>query len=588
MAISITPISEGTPIARSVRELLDDAQRAEPVDTEMARAMAHQARVLARTLNDVVGESEALLCMATIAYEARTADEAFHVALDAREHARHHGVGSVEVRATNLVALIQFDAGNLTEALEAASQAIDLHRINGLVSSEGPLLNTAAMIHAELGDVDRALVTYEAALLANKSFVRPDHDLATMANLAELRAARGEHLLAVSLGESALELARVHQPARVARVLVNLARSYGALGAAHQADSCLTEAERFAQRDAEPAHRHWVLSSVALVRVELAHGAGRADEAIDQAVHALSLVGDGSLDETAAQAHGWLSRLYREQGRFETALTHAEAQYNCERLLALAAAERRIRTLQMANELEAARRQAEIVRFRTAEYSATAARHAHDPIIEPGADIESYQLEAFQRLAVIAEFRDTDTGEHTIRVGDLAAELAAELGETEQFVTRLRLAGRLHDIGKVAVPDSILLKPGPLTVDEFEVMKTHTTVGAEILSGSSSPLLQLAAEVALTHHERWDGSGYPNGLPGETIPLSGRIVTVADVFDALTSERVYKRAWSLAEATRYVIAGSGAQFEPRIVSAFIDIVMRRHPTLAAELNATAE
>ena len=203
--------------------------------------------------------------------------------------------------------------------------------------------------------------------------------------------------------------------------------------------------------------------------------------------------------------------MYREQGRFETALTHAEAQYNCERLLALAAAERRIRTLQMANELEAARRQAEIVRFRTAEYSATAARHAHDPIIEPGADIESYQLEAFQRLAVIAEFRDTDTGEHTIRVGDLAAELAAELGETEQFVTRLRLAGRLHDIGKVAVPDSILLKPGPLTVDEFEVMKTHTTVGAEILSGSSSPLLQLAAEVALTHHERWDGSGYPNG-----------------------------------------------------------------------------
>jgi putative two-component system response regulator len=133
-----------------------------------------------------------------------------------------------------------------------------------------------------------------------------------------------------------------------------------------------------------------------------------------------------------------------------------------------------------------------------------------------------------------------------------------------------------------------LLKAGPLTSAEFEVMKTHTTVGAEILSGSSSPLIQLAAEVALNHHERWDGTGYPSGLMGEAIPVSGRIVAVADVYDALISERPYKRAWSRAEATRYVIASSGSHFEPRLVDAFLEIMVRIHPELAAELRDDLE
>ncbi|MGE3588409.1 MAG: HD-GYP domain-containing protein, partial [Ilumatobacteraceae bacterium] len=179
--------------------------------------------------------------------------------------------------------------------------------------------------------------------------------------------------------------------------------------------------------------------------------------------------------------------------------------------------------------------------------------------------------------AVLAEFRDTDTGEHTIRVGDLSGEIAAELGEPDDWVAQLRLAGRLHDIGKVAVPDAILLKPGPLTTEEFDVMKTHTTIGAEILAGSSSPLIQLAAEVALNHHERWDGTGYPAGLAGEGIPLSGRVVTVADVFDALTSHRTYKHAWTALEAAQYIIGARGAQFEPRIVDAFVRVFRRRHP-----------
>ncbi|HRE02575.1 MAG TPA: HD domain-containing protein, partial [Ilumatobacteraceae bacterium] len=138
---------------------------------------------------------------------------------------------------------------------------------------------------------------------------------------------------------------------------------------------------------------------------------------------------------------------------------------------------------------------------------------------------------------------------------------------------------RLHDIGKVAVPDAILLKPGPLSVDEFEVMKTHTTIGAQILSGSTSSLIQLGAVVALNHHERWDGTGYPAGLSGTDIPRSGRIVTVADVFDALTSVRVYKHAWSQADALAYIAGARGTQFEPEVVDAFIRVITRRIPAL---------
>jgi putative two-component system response regulator len=142
----------------------------------------------------------------------------------------------------------------------------------------------------------------------------------------------------------------------------------------------------------------------------------------------------------------------------------------------------------------------------------------------------------------------------------------------------------LHDLGKVAIPDTILLKPGPLTAAEFEVVKTHPERGAELLAGSPSPIIQMAAEVALTHHERWDGTGYPYGAMGESIPMSGRIVAVADVYDALISARVYKHAWSPADAAAYVVAASGRQFDPRVVRAFVTVLLRRDPSLAPLLD----
>ena len=190
-------------------------------------------------------------------------------------------------------------------------------------------------------------------------------------------------------------------------------------------------------------------------------------------------------------------------------------------------------------------------------------------------DLEAAQHETLQRLALAAEYRDDDTGQHTRRVGKMAAELAETLGLPHSQLVLFEEAASLHDIGKIAIPDAILLKPGKLTPAEFDIMKTHTFIGAQILSGSNSPLLQLAEEIARTHHECWDGSGY-DGISGDAIPLSGRIVALADVFDALTHDRPYKIAWSKEEANAEIQGQSGRRFDPEVVKAFV-WVMRQRP-----------
>jgi putative two-component system response regulator len=193
---------------------------------------------------------------------------------------------------------------------------------------------------------------------------------------------------------------------------------------------------------------------------------------------------------------------------------------------------------------------------------------------ERTAELEATQVEILERLALAAEYRDDDTGEHTKRVGKTAARIAEVLGWQAGAVELIRRAAPLHDVGKIAISDSILLKPGKLTPEEFERMKTHTILGAKMLSGGRFPLLQLAEEIALTHHERWDGTGYI-GLREEAIPIVGRIVSVADVFDALTSERPYKKAWSQQEALEEIRRQSGQQFDPCVVEAFLKVVRQQ-------------
>ncbi|MBV8600562.1 MAG: response regulator [Candidatus Eremiobacteraeota bacterium] len=188
------------------------------------------------------------------------------------------------------------------------------------------------------------------------------------------------------------------------------------------------------------------------------------------------------------------------------------------------------------------------------------------------AEIAEREREAIFQLLRVAEFRDNDTASHIVRIGHFAALLATSLGMPTEESELLRLAAPMHDIGKVATPDNILLKRGKLTPEEWKIMREHTVAGHEILKSSKSKLLQTGGTIALTHHEKFDGSGYPSGLRGDAIPIAGRITALVDVFDALTSERPYKKAWSISEALDRIRADSGTHFDPKLVETFFSVV----------------
>jgi putative two-component system response regulator len=187
-------------------------------------------------------------------------------------------------------------------------------------------------------------------------------------------------------------------------------------------------------------------------------------------------------------------------------------------------------------------------------------------------DLDEARVETLERLALAAEFRDDETGQHTQRVGQRSALLAQALQFEGDQVELMRYAAPLHDVGKIAIPDAIILKPGKLTAEEYQTMKTHTTAGADILGNSKSALLQLASQIAMSHHECWDGTGYPLGRRGGEIPLSGRIVSVADVFDALTHKRPYKGAWPVVDALAEIQRLSGSKFDPHVVEVFMEMM----------------
>ncbi len=189
-------------------------------------------------------------------------------------------------------------------------------------------------------------------------------------------------------------------------------------------------------------------------------------------------------------------------------------------------------------------------------------------------ELEDSRLEILARLALAAEYRDDNTGEHTRRVGATAARIAQQLGMAAAQVELIERAAPLHDIGKIGLPDAVLLKPGVVTPDEFALIQTHTTIGAHILSRSKVPLLQLAEVIARSHHERFDGEGYPNQLVGGAIPLAGRIVALADAFDAMTHARPYKRTLSYDEALAEVANERGRHFDPEVAEAFLRVQER--------------
>ncbi|SFR64958.1 putative two-component system response regulator [Marinobacter daqiaonensis] len=195
--------------------------------------------------------------------------------------------------------------------------------------------------------------------------------------------------------------------------------------------------------------------------------------------------------------------------------------------------------------------------------------HLEVLVSERTRELQETRLEIIRRLGHAAEYRDEETGNHIIRMSKMCALLARKLGWSEARCDLILNASPMHDIGKIGIPDAILLKPGKLEPEEWETMKTHAEIGARLLAGNDSDLLSMAREIALSHHEKWDGSGYPAGLAGEDIPITGRIAALADVFDALTSERPYKRPWSLEDAVALIRDNRGKHFDPELVDLFL-------------------
>jgi putative two-component system response regulator len=184
-------------------------------------------------------------------------------------------------------------------------------------------------------------------------------------------------------------------------------------------------------------------------------------------------------------------------------------------------------------------------------------------------ELNCTRLQIVQRLGRAAEYRDNETGNHIIRVSQISALLAKKLGWSDDCSELMLHASPMHDLGKIGIPDHVLLKPGKFEPEERAIINTHTTIGAQLLEGDDSALLRLSREIAISHHEKWDGTGYPYGLAGEAIPQSGRIVAVADVFDALTSSRPYKKAWTVEDATAFVRDNAGSHFDPTVVACFL-------------------
>ena len=207
--------------------------------------------------------------------------------------------------------------------------------------------------------------------------------------------------------------------------------------------------------------------------------------------------------------------------------------------------------------------------------------------------VRQSEREVVERLARAAEWRDDDTAQHVHRVSEISWLIAREAGLDDEQCRLIREASPMHDLGKIGVPDQILRKPGKLTPTEFDLVKQHSNIGADILRGGATPIVRMAETIARWHHERWDGTGYPDGLKGEEIPLPARIVAIADVFDALTSRRPYKQSWPVIKAVEAVRSLSGTHFDPRLVECFLAAlpevaeVMERYPDAPASKAKTA-
>ena len=569
---------------------------------EQALTSLHAARTQASALENDDLELDALTVIGHVYRNLGEFDTAaLHLqqVLERSHKIKHQ---SIQAKALNIYAGVQHARGQHAPALESLQQALTIRRRNHEYLDQAICLINIGVMHTDQGDYIRALENLlEARGLLTEQVSQPRQQGHCLINLGRVYEFMHEYEQAINIYEEARLLAqRVEDQLIEATATVNL-------GAAHrlleQPDAALKlfrrsleisrhigfkqaeitaldgigtvqtafgdftaalESHREALRiSRDTGYREQEIESlVNLARVHLA--SSTPELALELLLGALPLAQSAELQKFVVDTHCLLSETHEALGNPAAALRYHREYHRLERALFSDEAERRTKHLKMNFELERSLNETEVV--------TRANELLEEKVSERTRELEQARVEVVTRLAVAAEYRDDFTGQHTSRVGTLAAKIAQRLELPTEEVELLRLAARLHDVGKIGISDVLMLKPGKFSATEFERMKEHALIGAQILSGGQSPLLRLAEVVALTHHERWNGQGYPHGLSGADIPLSGRIVAVADVYDALLSDRPYKSAWPPAEARAEIERQAGAQFDPQVVTAFLEVL----------------
>lgn len=491
-----------------------------------------------------------------------------------------------------LLATVINRGGVLCSITGNISKAIEKHRIAGeMARACGDAVNDVTSwinIGAALMDVAEnelaAACMLRAADLSEKNHM-PWRRINALSNLSLIYWSTGEFAKGLRAAESALadkteppDAWRTHQ--RVA-LLRNAARLQLALGNIDGARPYTEAARRYASKMQSPKGEVAALLAEGLLMAY----SGQADDGIERLVKALELARSIQLPLTDVllvliKAFEYLNQPERALIYLRELMDHNQQhqQENILRQLRLDLRHTRLDAIPESGRAATEfKKQELILKGKRAEIELAESRRV---IKKSEQELFKSRIELLERLAVTAELRDDSTGLHSYRVGKLAALLAQEFGCGDDIVFMMDLAGRLHDIGKVGIPDAILMKPGKLTAGEREIMCAHAAAGGDLLTMSSIPHLQMAEDIARHHHEWWDGSGYPGGLAGTGIPVFARLTALADVYDALTHQRPYKQAWPIDDALAEILSLKGRQFDPNMTDLFLNLMARLRRTHA--------
>jgi HD-GYP domain-containing protein (c-di-GMP phosphodiesterase class II) len=422
------------------------------------------------------------------------------------------------------------------------------------------LLNVGSL-HARMGDQDKARECFAEALTLAEE--RGDAKAATAArnNLANALLERGDHAAAETMFIAALEAARGsgHVSFEVDN-LDGLGEVYRARGWHDRALAIHREALRLSRANDDP---EGVMD--ALVNLGRDHVALNDPVSALEALHeALELALEAQRQQTVFEAHEWLAKVYESRGDLVQALEHFQRFHEVRKNVFHEAGERQRTMLHAQFALERSRLERRLAQ--------QAWHDTQQQISLRTAELELTQAELVSALATAVEYVEDPQGEHAFRVASYAARIAVALGWNAADVERLRLAAQLHDIGKLGIAAEIRTRPEKLDAAELELIRAHPKIAASLLEGVRSPLLQLASDIAVAHHERWDGTGYPHGLTGDAIPIAARIVAVADVYDILTRGRPYQAPCAFNDASLEIERESGKQFDPTVVKAALEVL----------------